>query len=403
MTKKLYLEDPYLLSCTSEVVGRTRIDGKQGIILDRTVFYPTSGGQPHDTGRINDVPVVDVFEDENKQIVHLLEKQVNASEVETIIDWERRFDHMQQHTGQHILSQAFVKSCNADTLSFHMGEKSATIDLNRSGLTLENINKVERLANRIIYENREVIGHMVGKNELNQFPVRGVTNVEEDIRILEIRDYDYSPCGGTHCSRTGEIGIIKISRCENYKSGKRVHFVCGSRALKDFQEKAGILRILSQALSCARSDLPQNITKLKDDLKALMRERNDLNKRSLNYEADSLFSQAKQQAGIFLIKKIFKDRHQKDIKLLANKIMEKSDNTIILFGIKAEGKAQLLFQCSEGLAFDMGKLMKTACAVINGIGGGRPRQAQGGGPDGEKLADAIQNAEDAILEMITSA
>jgi alanyl-tRNA synthetase len=333
MTKKLYLEDPYLLSCSSEVIGQTQINGKPGIILNQTVFYPASGGQPHDTGTINNVAVVDVFENENRQIVHLLEKSISAPEVEVTINWERRFDHMQQHTGQHILSQAFLKTWGADTLSFHLGEKSASIDLNQSGLTAETIATVELLANRIIFENRAVIGHMVGQNELKQLPVRGVPSVEENIRILEIKDYDYSPCGGTHCSITGEIGIVKISRYENYKGGMRVHFVCGFRALKNFQEKAEILKNLSNAMSCAESDLPQNITRMKNALKALAGERDDLNKRLLNDEADALFSQGKQHADFRLIKKIFNDRHQKEIKLLAKKIVEKSDNTVILFGI----------------------------------------------------------------------
>jgi alanyl-tRNA synthetase len=402
MTKKLYLDDPYLLSCSSEVVGQTQVDGKPGIILDQTIFYPTSGGQPHDTGTINNVAVVDVFEDENRQIVHLLEKPISAIEVEATINWERRFDHMQQHTGQHVLSQAFVKAWDADTLSFHLGEKSASIDLNRPGLTIETITTVEQLTNRIIFENRAVIGHMVAKNELKQFPVRGLPTVEENIRILEIKDYDYSPCGGTHCANTGEIGIVKIRRHENHKGGTRIHFVCGFRALKDYQEKAEILKNLCRAMSCAEADLAQNITKMKDDLKALMAERDHLNKILLNYEADALFSEGKSQKEIHLIKSVFEDRNQKEVKLLAKKILEKHPDTVILFGIKASGKAQLLFQRSEELAFDMGQLMEMACAVINGRGGGRPQQAQGGGSDVGKLEEALQGAEDMFFDMIDS-
>jgi alanyl-tRNA synthetase len=402
MTKKLYLDDPYLLSCSSEVSGQTQVDGKPGIILDQTVFYPTSGGQPHDTGTINNVAVVDVLEDENKQIVHLLEKPISALEIEATINWERRFDHMQQHTGQHVLSQAFVKAWDADTLSFHLGEKSASIDLIPPGLTAETITTVEQLANRIIFENRAVIGRMVGQNELKQFPVRGVPSVEENIRILEIKDYDYSPCGGTHCAKTGEIGIVKIRRHENYKGGTRVHFVCGFRALKDYQEKAEILKNLSGAMSAAEVDLPQNITKMKNDLKALMGERDHLNKILLNYEADALFSESKSQKQIHLIKSVFEDRNQKEVKLLAKKILEKYPDIVILFGIKAAGKAQLLFHRSEELAFNMGELMETACAVINGRGGGRPQQAQGGGSDVGKLEEALQGAEDMLFKMIDS-
>lgn len=400
MTKKLYIEDPYLRKCSSEVIGQTEVDGKPGIILNQTVFYPTSGGQPHDTGTINNVAVVEVLEDVNRQIVHLLEKPVKALEVEATINWERRLDHMQQHTGQHILSQAFVKACDADTLSFHLGEKSATIDLNQSGLTIEAITTVEQLANRIIFENRTVMSHMVGKNELQRFPVRGLPTVEDNIRILEIKDFDYSPCGGTHCCKTGEIGILKIRRHENFKGGTRIHFVCGFRALKDYQKKTEILKQLSKAMSCAEADLHANIQKMKDDLKSLRTDHDHLKKQLLNYEADALIAESKKLEEIHLINKIFGDRDQKEVKLLAKKILEKFPNTVILFGIKAEEKASLFFQCSEELALNMAQLVETACAIINGRGGGRPQQAQGGGSDVKKLESAMQRCEDLLFDMI---
>ena len=168
-TKRLYYNDATLCAFQARVLQVQGSERGPAVRLDQTAFYPTSGGQPHDAGTLNNVSVVEGFEDENRQIVHLLEKPISIAEVEAIIHWERRFDHMQQHTGQHILSQAFVKVSNADTLSFHLGEKSATIDLTQSGLTTEAITTVEQLANRIIIENRDVIAHMVGKNELKLF------------------------------------------------------------------------------------------------------------------------------------------------------------------------------------------------------------------------------------------
>jgi alanyl-tRNA synthetase len=400
MIKKLYLDDPYLQNCSSEIIEQTQVHSKTGIILNQTVFYPTSGGQPHDTGTINDVEVFDVFEDKNQQIVHLLEEPLKGSQAECKINWERRFDHMQQHSGQHILSQVLLKTSDAHTISFHLGEQSATIDIDQTELTPETIIRVEQYANRIIFENRQVIAHVVSKSEIHRFPIRKPPTVEDQIRILEIKDFDYSPCGGTHCSKTGEIGILKIRRHENYKGGTRIHFVCGFRALKDYQEKTEILNQLSRVLSTAEADLHQNITKLKEDLKAQAAERNDLNKKLLDYEANSFFPEGKKHADIRLIKKIFNNRHQKEIKLLAKKIVEKSPNTVILFGIKTEENAHLLFQCAEGLAFDMAQLLETACSVIDGRGGGRSQQAQGGGPAVEKLEEALQGAEDMLFEMI---
>jgi alanyl-tRNA synthetase len=402
MTKKLYLDNPYRQSCSAEIVGQTLVHAKPGVILNQTVFYPTSGGQPHDTGTMNEVEVIGVLEDNNQQIVHLLKKPLEGSRVECAINWERRFDHMQQHSGQHILSQALLTTCGADTISFHLGEQSATIDINQSGLTSEQTIRVEDLTNRIIFENRDIIAHVVGKGEIHRFPLRKPPTVDERIRILEIKDFDYSPCGGTHCSRTGEIGILKIRRYENYKGGTRIHFVCGFRALKDYQEKTEILKQLSRAMSTAEADLSQNITKLKDDVKALTAERDSLNKKLLDDEAYTLFSEAKQHADIRLIKKMFKDRQQKEIKLLAKKIVEKSPSTVVLFGVKTEGNAQLLFQCSAALALDMGRLMQTASPIINGHGGGRPQQALGGGPAVEKLEAALQGAEEMLVKMINA-
>jgi alanyl-tRNA synthetase len=398
VTEKLYLDDPYLRTCSAKVIEQTQVDAKAAVILNQTLFYPTSGGQPHDTGTMNTVDVIAVLEDNNRDIIHLLEKPLEGSQVECEINWERRFDHMQQHSGQHILSQALLTTCAADTVSFHLGEQSATIDSNQSGLTVEQISRVENLANRIIFENRDIIAHEVCKDEVRRFPIRKPPTVDERIRILEIKDFDYSPCGGTHCSKTGEIGILKIRRCENYKGGTRIHFVCGFRALKDYQQKTEILKQISRAMSAAEADLSQNIAKLKDDLKALSAERDSLKKKLLDDEAFSLFSEGKQHADIRLIRKMFTDRHQKEIKLLAKKIVEKSPSTVVFFGIKSEGNAQLLFQCSAALAFDMDGLMQTASSVINGRGGGRPQQALGGGPAVEKLEAALQAAEEMLFK-----
>jgi alanyl-tRNA synthetase len=397
MTKKLYLDNPYRQHCRAEIVEQTQFHSKPAIILDQTVFYPTSGGQPHDTGRISAVEVIDVFEDHKQQIVHLLEKPLKGSTVVCEINWERRFDHMQQHSGQHVLSQALLRTAQADTISFHLGAQSSTIDIDQSGLTPETIFRAEQYANRIIFENRDIIGHMVSKSQINRFPIRKPPTVDNHIRILEIKDFDYSPCGGTHCSQSGQIGILKIRRHENYKGGTRIHFVCGFRALKDYQKKTELLKQLSSALSTAETDLLRNLTKLKKELKTLSGERNDLNKKLLDYEADSLISEGKQQANIRLIKKIFNYRQQKEIKLLARKILEKSPNTVILFGITTRANAQLHFQCTEDFACDMVPLMKTACSIIKGRGGGQPLQAQGGGPAAEKLEEALQGAEDMLF------
>lgn len=396
MTVKLYLEDPSRQNFSAEVIERIVIDGKPAVVLDQTLFYPTSGGQPHDTGTLNDIPVVDVFEDERRRVVHLLQGPLAGPTVEGRIDWRRRFDHMQQHTGQHLLSQAFIKVCNAETLSFHLGDEGATLDVHQAGLGSETIASVEDLANQIVCENRQVRFHMVAKSDLDQYPVRKPPAVEEDIRIIEIEDFDYSPCGGTHCSRTGEIGLIKIRRHENYKGGSRIHFLCGFRALKDYRHKTAILKQIGDALSSGEGDLPQNIQKMQDELKRLRWEHNHLRKQLLRYEAGELGSGCRKLGNINVVVKIFEDRNPQELKLLGQLVLENHPDTVVLFGSKAEGKASLFFQRSKELDIDMGKLMQAACAVINGRGGGRPQQAQGGGSEVDKLEEALTSAGDLL-------
>jgi alanyl-tRNA synthetase len=398
MTKKLYHEDPYLQEFSSEVVEEKQVNGKPAVVLKQTAFYPTSGGQPHDLGTLNAIAVVDVIEDETHRIVHLLEEPLKGRRVTGLIDWQRRLDHMQQHTGQHVLSQVFSNKFEAETISFHLGEESATIDLDKSGLGHDAINGVEIFANRIIFENRSVVAHTVGKSELDRFPLRKPPAVEDRIRIIEVKDFDYSACGGTHCSRTGEIGILKISRYEHYKGGTRIHFVCGLRALKDYQRKSEIIKHLTTSMSSSEGELHQNIQKFQENFKFLRLEYENLKKQVLDNEAQVLCAERKKIGDIYMVKRLFENRDQKELKILAKKILNAATATVILFGAKSEGKASLLFQRSEELPFDMGQLMKKACTVIKGRGGGRPQQAQGGGPDVDNLANALQDAENTLFE-----
>jgi alanyl-tRNA synthetase len=392
MTVKLYLEDQYRQDFTAKVIERTEIDGRPAVVLDQTLFYPTSGGQPHDTGTLNDVPVVDVFEDGHLGVVHLLKGPIAGSVVEGRINRQRRFDHMQQHTGQHLLSQAFIRICRAETLSFHLGDESATLDVNQAGLDSDAIQSVEDLAAQIICENREVKCHMASKAELDRYPIRKPPSVEEDIRIIEIKDFDFSPCGGTHCSRTGEIGIIKVRRHENYKGGSRIHFLCGFRALKDYRNKSAILKQIGDSLSSGEGDLPQNIQKIQDELKQLRWDHKHLKKELLNYESEALISECRKLGNINIVEKIFEDRDPQELKILAQFVLENLPAAVILFGSKTQGKASLVFLRSEELDTDMGKLMQAACEVIKGRGGGRPQQAQGGGPAADKLEEALRHA-----------
>ena len=396
MATRLYLENPYLQQFSSVVSERTEVKGRPGLILEQTAFYPSAGGQPHDNGTIDGIAVIDVFEDDDHRIVHLLKKPVDSATVTGVIDWRRRFDHMQQHTGQHLLSQAFVRKCRANTISFHLGETSATIDLDCSGLDDRAIAGVEDVANRIIYENRPVTPHIVDENQLGRFPVRGKTERQTGVRIIEIEDFDFSPCGGTHCGATGEIGIVRISRCEPHKGGLRVHFLCGRRAFADYRRKAAILKTLTTELSTAEAALPDMIQKRRQHLEALQRENADVKQQMITHEARALVESSDRTGSIRIISEVFTGRDQKEVKQLARTITENYPDAIVLFGVRAAGKATLLFMRSDNLPIDMARLIDAACCIIEGRGGGRPQAAQGGGSAGQNIEKALQNTKDTI-------
>jgi len=225
MTERLYYTDSALHTFAARVVERRDTERGPAVRLDRTAFYPTSGGQPYDTGTLGDVRVVDVWDDETDAVWHLLERSLDAEEVEGRIDWERRFDHMQQHTGQHLLSAAFVRLRDAATVSFHLGTDDSSIDLDVRQLSWEDAFRVEADVNRVIWEDRPVEVHFVAEDEIAGVPLRKPPKVTGTIRVVWIRDVDASACGGTHVPRTGAVGLVKIVRLERYKGGTRVGFL----------------------------------------------------------------------------------------------------------------------------------------------------------------------------------
>lgn len=392
MTRRLFHENPYIQTFSAAVVQRFEFNGRPALMLDQTAFYPTSGGQPHDLGRLNNAAVVDVVEDDERRILHLLERPVTESKVQGQIDWKRRFDFMQQHTGQHLLSQVFLRLCDAETVSFHLGADACSIDLNQAELDHDAVEFVEVLANQILYENRAVITHLVSSDDLARFPIRKPPTVEGIVRVVEIKDFDYSLCCGTHCAQTGEIGMIKITKAENYKGGSRIYFLCGSRALKDYQRKCALFKRLSEMMSSGEAELPQFVGKLQEELKTLRREQQDLTAQLLAQEANALLAERQLVNGVNVLRKCFAQRSPKDLRVLAMNIAAQSPNTVVLFGNADEGKASLIFTRSGDASAHCGELMKAACAALNGRGGGQPHLAEGGGAAVEKLDAALQAA-----------
>ena len=271
MTTRIYYTEPYRRTFDATVLSADPVDGKLHVTLDQTAFYPTSGGQPFDTGTLGGAAVTDVIDREDGGITHVVSGSLKPGEVLAgEIDWARRFDHMQQHTGQHVLSAAFDRLFGVRTESFHMGQQSATIDLARE-VSASEIAKAEDDANRVVWEDRPVTIRFATAEEAAAMPLRKESGRTGALRLIEINDYDLSACGGTHVERTGAIGVIAIGGAEKFKGGSRVEFLCGGRALERFRVWRGALAAMQKHLSVPPIDMAASIEKMQDDAKGSQR------------------------------------------------------------------------------------------------------------------------------------
>ncbi len=371
-TIKLFENDAYADEFEAQVLQTVKVNQSTGVILDRTLFYPASGGQIHDTGIIENIPVIDVIEAE--EIIHVLDGAAPSGMIRAKIDRARRFDHMQQHTGQHILSQAFHRILDARTLSFHMSADVSTIDLAVSGLDWEKVRVIEQEANRIVFDNLKVTAHDTASDRIGQFPLRKPPVVEGKIRIMEIDGYEFSACCGTHVKNTGEIGLIKIVKFEKYKEGSRVSFVCGGRALKTLQVKTELIDNISRILTAGEQDILQGIENLKSQIGINKKQAAETEKRLLQFEANEMISQSIRSGDTIYISAEFENRDPKSIASLGRSITDKHKG-VCLFAVFNERPAMLIVQSDNG-PLDMKDFSKQAMDLLNGKGGGNERQIQ---------------------------
>lgn len=394
VTQKLFYKDVYLREFQAKGwVQKQDESGNWYVVLDRTAFYPTGGGQPYDAGTLNGVQVMNVEEIAGEIRHFVAHKLDQLDEVSGIIDWERRFDHMQQHAGQHVLTAALVELFQLETVSFHLGKEICTIDLNTEGLSPDIITSVEKRANEIILENRPIETKWVTKDEALQYDLRKELAVTEDIRLVIIPEFDYNGCGGTHPNSTGQIGSIKVLSWERQKNKARVQFVCGGRVLKQLGQKHSTILSLSRILSATEEEMNHAVQKLQDSNKSLGKKVEELSEEILQYEAEKLFSSTEEWNGINVISKVFHDRTIKELQKLA-KIMINRFSDINLFFI-AENGNQLQVVCArDALAtLNMNGIIRQVLPLINGKGGGSESSAQGGGEktlSGEELLDSIE-------------
>jgi len=383
---------------SATVIDVKATDGGDQIVLDRTAFYPTGGGQPNDTGRLGDARVVDVFEDESGMIFHLVEQSGSirpGQSVQGYIDRMRRLDHLQQHSGQHILSQAFIRACNAETRSFHLGAETSTIDIELSSPEDDHMRAAEDIANQIVFENRPMRVHIVSEEESAKLPLRKESAVRGEIRVIEVEDFDWSPCGGTHAKSAGQVGLIAIRSYERAKRLTRVEFVCGLRALADYRKANHTAFAVARLFSAERDTVPDLVAKSLQESKSLKRRQRELLDLAMMAEATEMLKEAQDRGGFKLIQAVFDQRDPEELRFLASKIAS-AEPAIALLGSR-DTTARLVFARSASLSQNMGELLAEACQMLGGRGGGRPDMAQGGGPATDKLDAAIRVAADKIV------
>lgn len=399
-TERLYYHDSHLIEFEARVLEISeRVSGWTAVALDRTAFYPTGGGQPSDTGTLNGVRVVECTEDETERVWHVV--QGNTPEIGTTVrgrvDWARRLDHMQQHTGQHILSQAFVTLFNAPTHSFRVLRDYCEIDVDLKNPSNEVIERAVELANNVIWEDRSVTIRQVTPEEAAELPLRKDPARQGELRLIEIDGFDMTPCGGTHAYRTGEVGMIAVRHWERAKGLVRIEWAAGMRALADYRRANQTGRAVAALFSSGRDDTPPLVEKIVTENKELHRRVRALEEIAAKVEADELLENAStlgssSDTSIKLVAQVFENRDAESLRRLALSLVSHS-NTIALLGSRDNEAARLVFAKSTDAPGDMHALMRDACVTLEGRGGGKPDLAQGGGKRIEKLDEVIGKAE----------
>ncbi len=389
MTDRLYYTDPYTRQFEATVMDRA--DDSRRIYLDRTAFYPTSGGQPTDTGELGGVRVLDVV-DEGDRIAHLLKAPLLAARVTGEVDWARRFDHMQQHTGQHLLSAIMADLLGYQTVAVHFGKESSTLDLDAGSLTPAETQRVEEKANEIIVQNRPV---EISFEDAHEAPgLRKASGRTGTIRVITIRDLDRSACGGTHVRTTGEIGSILIRKVERVRKGLRVEFLCGARANRRARADYNLINRLANDFSAAAEDLPELMARQKEDLRhstALVR---DLEAKLDLSRARELYAAA--QPETTGLRRVTVREEQAPLESLRGLGQAVASMPLAVFVAAVSNPPAVLLATSPDTGIDAGAMLKSLLASVGGRGGGSARLAQGMVPGRAQLETLMESLESRV-------
>jgi alanyl-tRNA synthetase len=396
MTERLYYDQPDRRTFDAVVTRVLERNGRPAVHLDRTAFYPTSGGQPFDTGRLGEVDVIETI-DEEEDIVHVLSAPLaDRAAVRGDINWVRRFDHMQQHTGQHVLSAAFDRLLDNRTMSFHMGVDTSTIDLARE-MSGADVDRAVDESNRVVWDDRPVTIRTVSPEEAAQLPLRKEPVRSGPLRLIEVSDFDLSACGGTHVARTGEIGIIAVSATERFRGGSRITFVCGSRALRAFRLQRDAIAGSIKHLSVAPAELPSSIERLQQDLKQSRKDMARLQQSLAVHEAVRLLGDATSIAGVRVVVQALEGWDAAGLRAIATSLTSHERVAAVLFSATQPAAAAVARSTDVGI--DANAVLRTLMATCGGRGGGKADLAQGAGLTGDvpALIDAARTAISASL------
>jgi alanyl-tRNA synthetase len=396
MTQKLYLDQPYQTAFEARVVAsRVLDDGTREVVLDRTLFYPESGGQLADAGVLGGSRVTDVREADDETVLHVVAGEVPGGDVSGRVDWERRFDHMQQHTGQHVLSRAFIQAASLPTVSFHMGDEACTIDLEGGGFDENAAKRAEDLANRIIEENRPIDIRSVPLAELDQLELR--RKVPEGVsiaRIVSVRDFDAIPCCGTHVRATGELGLVKVLRAERVKQLNRVHFKVGQRALDDYREKHTIVQSLANRLTTSPADLLAKIERMTEESQAAGKQAKRLIQRLAEAQAAALLQSATRAGTRRVVV------HRESDAALARALgsaLQNEPGTVALLGAD---DGTVVCAAARDIPLDLATFASATARELGGSGGGKGGFAQVKFADGARVDEMLQRMQAYVAQQL---
>jgi alanyl-tRNA synthetase len=382
VTERIYYTDPTCVEFDATVMSSSTVDGQSFVVLDRTAFYPTSGGQPHDTGSLGDTPVTDVIDFDDGTVGHAVGASLaEGARVHGRVDWARRFDHMQQHTGQHVLSAAFDRLHRARTVGFHLGAVLSTLDLDKV-LGAEALTAAEAEANRIVWEDRSVSIRFATPEEAAAMTFRKEPTRSGPLRVIEVKNFDLSACGGTHVARTGQVGVIAIRSWEKFRGGMRLEFACGARALREFRVLRDAVAGSLKFLSVAPHDLPSAIEGAQAENKDLRRTIRDLGERLAVHEAAALVLRARQVGRARVVIEALDGWDQAGLKALASAAASRPGAVAAL--LSAGDPALVVIARAPDVGLDAAAVLKALTERFGGKGGGKAELAQGGGLTGTR-------------------